>query len=290
MSFELSASSDYLVRSFRSFNSSHGVRTNSLCSSGRLGAPRTGTSHGTSRNSRRGGLYSLSAARSYCLQCSITDAARVQIEERFAGSDLEALRAAAEQLVKLNVDVISAGGTSAALAAQQATQRIPIVGVSMADPVADGLVGSLARPGGNVTGNTFIGPELGTKRHQLLKEAVPAAVRFAGLQQPKAYGERTMQYMVSELEEKARSAQTDFRVFNASHPDEFDSALEAMVAWRAEALVTFPSAMFYANFRRIVDLASKHSIPTICVFKGSCAGWRAHVLRGRYCRSFEAWR
>jgi len=190
----------------------------------------------------------------------------IQIEDRFAGSDLEALRVAAEQLVHLNVDVILAGGTSAALAAKRVTQTIPIVGVSMADPVADGLVGGLARPGGNVTGNTFIGPELGTKRFQLLKEVIPAAVRFAGLQQPKAYSERTMQYMVSELEDKARSAQTDFRVFNASHPDEFDSAFEAMVVWHAEALVTFPSAMFYANFKRIVDLASRHSIPTIYVF------------------------
>jgi ABC-type uncharacterized transport system substrate-binding protein len=179
----------------------------------------------------------------------------------------EELRAAARQLVAQKVDVIFAAGTVAALEAKHATDAIPIVAAAIADPVADGLIASLARPGGNVTGNTFIGPELGPKRLQLLKEAVPAATRFAALQHPKVYSERTMQNMVSEMEEKARGLSTGFHVFDASRPDELDGAFEAMAEWQAEALVTFPSPMFYANYERLVGLSAKHRLPTVYVFR-----------------------
>ena len=190
----------------------------------------------------------------------------IAFEERFF-ADPEELRTAVEELVRLNVDVILAYSTQAALAAKRATDAIPIVSAAMADPVGDGLVASLARPGGNVTGNTFLGPELGPKRLQILKEAVPAATRFAALQHPKVYGERTMQSMVSEMEEKARGLNFDFRLFNASHPEEFEGAFEAMTEWQAEALLTFPSPMFYANYKRLVDLAAKHRLPTMYVFR-----------------------
>ena len=106
----------------------------------------------------------------------------IAIEYRYG--DLDGLRSAANDLVRLNVDVIVAGGTPAALAARRATNTIPIVGGAMADPVADGLVASLARPGGNVTGNTFLAPELGPKRLQLLREVVPGVTRVAALQHP----------------------------------------------------------------------------------------------------------
>lgn len=192
----------------------------------------------------------------------------ISIEERYFRLDKsEELRAAVEQLVAQKVDVIFTAGTLAALAAKRATDTIPIVAATMADPVADGLVASLARPGGNVTGNTFIGPELGPKRLQLLKEAVPAATRFAALQHPKVYSERTMHDMVSELEEKARGLSTDFQVFDARRPEEFDAAFEAMANWRAEALVTFPSPMFYENYKRLIGLSAKHRLPTIYVFR-----------------------
>jgi putative tryptophan/tyrosine transport system substrate-binding protein len=188
-------------------------------------------------------------------------------EPNYRSDNAEELRTAAYQLVAQKVDVIFATGTQAALAAKHATDTIPIVAASMADPVADGLVASLARPGGNVTGNTFIGPELGPKRLQLLKEAVPAATRFAALLHPRVYGERTMQSMVSEMEEKARGLSTGFRIFDASRPDELDGAFEAMADWQAEALVTFPSPMFYANYKRLVALSAKHRLPTMYVFR-----------------------
>jgi ABC-type uncharacterized transport system substrate-binding protein len=190
----------------------------------------------------------------------------IAIEERFS-ADPEELRTAVEQLVRLNVDVILAGGTQAALAAKRATDTIPIVSGAMADPVGDGLVASLARPGGNVTGNTFLGPELGPKRLQILKETVPAATRFAALQHPNVYSERTMQSMVSELEEKARGLGIGFRVFSASRPEEFEDAFEAMTEWQAEALLTFPSPMFYARHKRLVELAANRRLPTMYVFR-----------------------
>ena len=105
----------------------------------------------------------------------------------------------------VNLDVIVSGGT-ALIAAKRATSAIPIVVANMADPVADGLVVSLARPGSNVTGNTLLGPELGPKRLQLLREVIPQVSRVAALQHPGVYSERTMQNMLKELERTAASS------------------------------------------------------------------------------------
>ena len=95
----------------------------------------------------------------------------------------------ADELVELKVDVIVALSTTAARPAKQATSLIPIVAIGMADPVEDELVASLARPGGNVTGTTFLGPELVARRLQLLGEVVPQLVRVAVLWHPRAYGD-----------------------------------------------------------------------------------------------------
>ena len=127
-------------------------------------------------------------------QGSYVEGQNIAFEYRY--EDLDGLRSAANDLVRLNVDVIVAGGTPAALAAKRATNTMPIVGVAMADPVADGLVTSLARPGGNITGNTFLAPELGPKRLQLLREVLPRVTRLAALQHPGVYSERTMQDML----------------------------------------------------------------------------------------------
>jgi putative ABC transport system substrate-binding protein len=188
--------------------------------------------------------------------------------ERYSREDdPEDLRTVAAQLVQRRVDLILANGTQAALVAKRATDVIPIVASAMADPVADGLVASLARPGGNVTGNTFLGPELGLKRLQLLKETLPAAIRFAALQQPQVYSERTMQNMRGEMGEKAQGLGLALQIFSASKPEDFDAAFEAMTEWRAEALVTFPSPMFYRHYRRLVEVAAKHRLPTMFVFR-----------------------
>jgi putative ABC transport system substrate-binding protein len=190
----------------------------------------------------------------------------IAIEHRYA-KDSDEISKAANDLVGLGVDVIVAYGTPNALAVKRATSSIPIVGATMADPVADGLVASLSRPGGNLTGNTFIGPELGSKRLQLLRELVPGITRIAGLQHPGVYGERTMRNMLVETQESAKESGAEFQVFDAMGPNDFDAAFEAMVKARDGALMVFPSPMFYVNYRRLVDLAAAHQLPTMYVSK-----------------------
>ena len=129
-----------------------------------------------------------------------TEGQNIAIERKFAGGNADRLRSLATELVERQVDVIVAFSTPAVRAAKQATTTIPIVAIAMADPVEDELVASLSRPGGNVTGTTFLGPELVSKRLQLLREIVPGLSRGAVLWHPRAYGERTMAGMVKEIE------------------------------------------------------------------------------------------
>jgi putative tryptophan/tyrosine transport system substrate-binding protein len=127
----------------------------------------------------------------------------IVIEFRAADGEIERFPALANELVRLKVDVILAPNTPGARAVQQATTMIPIVVPVMGDPVRDGLVASLARPGGNITGLTFLGPELVPKRLALLKQALPTVSRVAALWHPRAYGERTMSDMMKETEAAA---------------------------------------------------------------------------------------
>lgn len=129
-----------------------------------------------------------------------TEGQNIAIERKFAGGNADRLRSLATELVERQVDVIVAFSTPAVRAAKQATTTIPIVAIAMADPVEDELVASLSRPGGNVTGTTFLGPELVSKRLQLLREIVPGLSHGAVLWHPRAYGERTMAGMVKEIE------------------------------------------------------------------------------------------
>jgi putative tryptophan/tyrosine transport system substrate-binding protein len=190
----------------------------------------------------------------------------IVVEENY-GVNAEELASAANEIVGLRSDVIVAGGTPAALAAKHATGTIPIVVHNLADPVGDGLAASLSRSGGNVTDNTFIGPELGPKRLQLLRELLPGISRFAALRHPGVYSERTMQAMLTEMQAAAAKIGIAFQVFIAAGPDDFDEAFDAMIKAREDALVVFPSPMFYVNYRRLVDLATAHRLPTMYVFK-----------------------
>src|SRR6266699_2772916 len=161
----------------------------------------------------------------------------VAIEYRSAEGKLAQLPTLAAELVGLKVDVIvTLGGTPAAQAAKQATTTIPIVVAAMADPVRDGLVASLARPGGNITGSTFLGPELVPKRLEFLKEAVPGASRVAVLWHPGVYGEHTMRDMVQETEGAAQTLGVQLQLLGAEGPNDFDSAFAAMSRGRADAL------------------------------------------------------
>src|SRR6202035_5463095 len=122
--------------------------------------------------------------------------------------------------VEHRVDAIVALATPAVLAAKKATSAIPIVGIGMADPVEDELAASLARPGGNVTGTTFLGPELVAKRLQLLREIVPGLSHVAVLWHPGAYGDRTMAGMLKEIKSAAQSLGTNLQFVPAAGLDD----------------------------------------------------------------------
>jgi putative ABC transport system substrate-binding protein len=185
----------------------------------------------------------------------------IVVERVDAGFKPERFAQLATELVQRKVDVIVVWSSSPALAVKEATTTIPIVVNAIADPVRDGLVSSLGRPGGNLTGNTFIGPELVTKRLSLLREALPGLSRVAALWHPNAYGERTVSYMVKETEDAAQLLGVKLQLASARGPEDFDSAFAAMSDERAEALIVLLSPMFYSELKRIAKLAEKNRLP-----------------------------
>src|SRR3989441_7674752 len=165
-----------------------------------LAAPRGGEAQQAAKVARIGYLgtgslespeiqANLNAFRQGLSDLGYVEGSGIHIEYRTADGKLEQLAALATELVRLKVDIIVAGATPAARAAQQATTTIPVVAVAMGDPVRDGLVASLARPGANITGSTFLGPELVPKRLEILKEAIPKISRVAALWHPGAFSE-----------------------------------------------------------------------------------------------------
>jgi ABC-type uncharacterized transport system substrate-binding protein len=168
----------------------------------------------------------------------------------------------AAELVE-NVDVIVVMSTSPARAAKEATSTIPIVVASMADPVDDELVASLSRPGGNVTGTTFLGPELTAKRMGLLKEAIPKISRVAVLWHPGAYGKRTTESLLNETKSTALALGWQIQLVAAENPSDLDPAFSAITAGSPDALVMLNSPMFYTEHKHIVDLAAKSHVPAM---------------------------
>jgi putative tryptophan/tyrosine transport system substrate-binding protein len=192
-----------------------------------------------------------------------TEGQNIAIELRYGEWKSDRLSELAAELVALKVDVIVALSTPAARAAKQATGTIPIVAAAVADPVGDELVASIARPGGNVTGTTFLGPELIAKRLGLLKETVPGLSRVAALWHPAAYGEHTTGVVVKETEVAARTLGLELQLVQALGPNDFDGAFSAMTRERAGAVIVLPSPMLYGEHRRIVELAAKSRLPAM---------------------------
>ena len=191
------------------------------------------------------------------------DGQNIVIERELSEANADQLREAAAELVKHNVDVIVTLSTTAARPAKQATSLIPIVAIGMADPVDDELVASLARPGGNVTGTTFLGPQLVTKRLQLLSEVVPQHSRVAVLWHPRAYSDRTMDGMVKEAGHAAQTLGMQLQFVPANSPDEITGTFSAITREAADALCVFPSPMLFGEYGRIVDIVAEKRLPTI---------------------------
>ena len=189
------------------------------------------------------------------------------IEYRWAEGKVERLPDLAAELVRRKVDVIVAPAGSAALAAKNATSSIPIVMIFPTDPVEMGLVASLGRPGGNVTGTTFTpGPEIFGKQLQILKETIPHASRVAILWNPANPGSALQ---VREVEAAARSLRIRLQHVEARGPEEFDSAFAAMARERAEALLVGHDTTFLVHRARIAELAAKGRLPTMYSYRES---------------------
>jgi putative ABC transport system substrate-binding protein len=207
----------------------------------------------------------LNAFRQGLRERGYVEGQNIAIEYRAADGRIERFPNLARELVDLNPDLIVASNTPAARAAKEMSTTIPIVVPVMGDPVGDGLVTSLARPGGNITGMTFLGPELASKRLELLKQALPAISRIAALWHPGAYGESTMTDMMGKMEAAAATLLVRLQPVEVRSSAEFDDAFLAMARERADAVIILPSPMLFSERRRIVDLATRHRMPSIAM-------------------------
>ena len=190
------------------------------------------------------------------------------IEYRDAKGKPEVFPALAAELVALKVDVIvTAGGSLAALAAKQATTSLPIVFTAVGDPVAEGLVTSLARPGGNVTGLSLVQQELVGKSLELLKQAVPEVSRVALLLKPDAMPDRAKKDRLNAADVAARALGVRLQVVEARGPEDFDRAFSDMTRARAGALAVLATPVFDSERRRLVDLAAKNRLPTVYSYR-----------------------
>jgi putative ABC transport system substrate-binding protein len=183
---------------------------------------------------------------------------------RFAEGQYDRLPALAADLVRLEVTVIAALGTPAAPAAKAATAAIPIVFTVGVDPVEVGLVAGLSRPGGNLTGVTGMGVELGPKRLELLHELVPRATVVAALLNPNTTGAETLS---TDLLASARSLGLKLHVLNAVSERDFDAAFATVAQLRAGGLVIGNDPFFISRSEQLAALALRHAVPTIFQFR-----------------------
>jgi len=191
------------------------------------------------------------------------------IEYRWAEGKYERLPALATELVRdLKVDVIITQGTPAALVAKQATTTIPIVMAIVGNPVETGIVVSLARPGGNITGSSFFYPEINAKRLELIKGLIPGLARAGVLMNP---DNPAMVSVLHVMQETARAINVDLRPMNVRLLDELDAAFE-LAKTQIEALTVIDEGLFIANARRIAELAIRSRLPSI--------GFREHCEAG----------
>jgi putative ABC transport system substrate-binding protein len=189
----------------------------------------------------------------------------ISIEYRYAEGRNDRLPELAADLVRIKVDVIVASVNADALVAQKATRAIPIVMVSAGDPVATGLVESLARPGGNVTGLSQMTVEMVGKRLELLKEMVPKLSRVAVLWNPQGAA-ATLNW--KEIQLPARQMGVQLHSLEVRSPDDFDKALEDATQVRAGALFIIADPVVVTNLKRIADLAVKSRLPSIFQLSG----------------------
>jgi putative tryptophan/tyrosine transport system substrate-binding protein len=213
----------------------------------------------------------LDAFRQGMREFGYVEGQNIVIEYRYADGKFDRLPELAGELVRLKVDVIVAGGGLQAIqSAKNATSTIPIVMTGTADPVATGLIVSLARPGGNVTGSTFGGYELVGKRLELLKEAVPKVSRVAVFVPPPS---PSISLSLNEIQTSARALGLEIQSLEVRSTKDFEGAFQAAAKGRAHALTVDPSPVFTSNRKQILQFAAKNRLPAMYP-------WREYVEDG----------
>jgi putative ABC transport system substrate-binding protein len=204
----------------------------------------------------------LAAFRKALSEAGYVEGQNVAIEYRWANNENDRLPELAADLVRRQVAlVVAAGGTPSALAAKAATSTIPIVLVFGADPVRLGLVASLNRPGGNVTGISSMNRELSSKRLGLLHELLPGAARFGVLVNPD--NPSITESFVTELQTAASAIGRQIEVVTASTNGDIDTAFATLVKKRADALLISPDALFVTRRVQLITLAVRHALPAL---------------------------
>jgi putative tryptophan/tyrosine transport system substrate-binding protein len=221
--------------------------------------PRVGyLSPGSSSDPAR--LRRFEAFRQGLRELGYVEGQSIAIESRWAEGTYDRFPALAADLVRLKVDIIVAVAMRASQAAQQATRTIPIVMSVVIDPLGTGLVASLARPGGNVTGLSMMAPDLVGKQLDMLKEVVPKVSRVALLWNPANPASASQ---LREAEAAARALGVRLQTLEARAPQEIDSAFVAMTRERAGALVVLADAVFVNQGRQIAELAAERHLPAV---------------------------
>jgi putative ABC transport system substrate-binding protein len=211
----------------------------------------------------------VAAFRQGLAEVGYVDTKNVAIEYRWAENQLDRLPALATDLVNRSVGVIvTSGGPAVALAAKRATSKIPILFTAVGDPLAAGLVTSLARPGGNVTGLSILVVELNAKRFELLTELVPKATVVALVVNPSS---SATERIVKDVQDAARAKGLQLLVLDARTEPEIDAAFRSIVSLRAGALLVASDPVLNNLRERFVALASRYAVPTFYEFRESVA-------------------
>jgi putative tryptophan/tyrosine transport system substrate-binding protein len=204
--------------------------------------------------------FMVTALRRGLSEMGYVEGRNVAIEYRWAEDQQDRLPALAADLVQRRVAVIAAGPTQAALATKAATTSIPIFFQTGRDPIADGLVASFNRPGGNVTGVSQLALELGAKRLDLLHKLIPNARLVAGLAFPQNLVSRDQ---LADLQQAAQPLGMSILVLNINDDRDLEPAFAHLIEQRADALVVSGSGFFFSRRDRLAALAARHAIPTV---------------------------
>jgi putative ABC transport system substrate-binding protein len=242
-----------------------------LCSSAEAQQPKKFHRIGVLAPARAAVAEHLEAFRQGLHELGYIEGETIAIEYRYAEGQFDQLPALAAELVRLKVDlIVAAGGIQVIGPAKNATSTIPIVMTGTNDPVASGLVASLARPAGNITGVTLGGPELYGKRLELLKEAIPRVSDVAVFLNPTSPAEPMW---LKDMQASAQALGLRIQSFEVRRPNDFEGAFQAATKWRARGLTVAGDPVFTANRKQILEFVANNRLPGIYP-------WREYVEDG----------